>query len=144
MLRSDTVVVHKGGSHKHGRNMNVLIEPRVTAGTGAAFNQNFVRLERVGVAPLLPTTARSQSHSARRTQPRRVEQPGGLPSLLDLIQQPAHAASLQHGASRQRRAITSSGFTGGAWFPQLVRSWLRTAATSSSVSWSANAGMAEA
>ncbi len=47
-LRSDTVVVPKGGWHKHGRNMNVLIEPRFTAGTGAAFNQNFVRLERVG------------------------------------------------------------------------------------------------
>jgi len=47
-LRSDTVVVPKGGWHKHGRNMNVLIEPRFTAGTGSAFNQNFVRLERVG------------------------------------------------------------------------------------------------
>ncbi len=46
-LRSDTVVVPKGGWHKHGRNMNVLIEPRFTAGTGTAFNQNFVRLERL-------------------------------------------------------------------------------------------------
>src|SRR5215470_16173297 len=46
-------------------------------------------------------------------------------------------------ASRHRRATTSSGFTGGAWFPQLVRSWLRTAATSSLVSWSANAGMGD-
>ena len=47
-LRADTVVVAKGGWHKHARNMNVLIEPRFTAGTGTAFNQNFVRLERVG------------------------------------------------------------------------------------------------
>ena len=47
------------------------------------------------------------------------------------------------GASGHRRATTSSGFTGGAWFPQLVRSWLRTAATSSLVSWSANAGMGD-
>jgi anaerobic selenocysteine-containing dehydrogenase len=45
-LRSDIVVVPKGGWHKHGRNMNVLVEPRFTAGTGSAFNQNFVRLER--------------------------------------------------------------------------------------------------
>ena len=44
-LRSDTVVVPKGGWYKHGRNMNVLVEPRFTAGTGSAFNQNFVRLE---------------------------------------------------------------------------------------------------
>ena len=42
------MVVPKGGWHKHGRNMNVLIEPRFTAGTGSAFNQNFVRLEAVG------------------------------------------------------------------------------------------------
>jgi anaerobic selenocysteine-containing dehydrogenase len=46
-LRSDIVVVPKGGWHKHGRNMNVLVEPRFTAGTGSAFNQNFVRLEAV-------------------------------------------------------------------------------------------------
>ena len=46
-LRADTVVLPKGGWHKHGRNMNVLVEPRYTAGTGAAFNQNFVRLERL-------------------------------------------------------------------------------------------------
>lgn len=45
-LRSDTVVLPKGGWHKHGRNMNVLVEPRYTTGTGSAFNQNFVRLER--------------------------------------------------------------------------------------------------
>ncbi|HEX9409827.1 MAG TPA: molybdopterin dinucleotide binding domain-containing protein, partial [Methylomirabilota bacterium] len=47
-LRSDIVVVPKGGWHKRGRNMNVLIEPRFTEGTGTAFNQNFVRLEAVG------------------------------------------------------------------------------------------------
>ena len=46
-LRPDIAVVPKGGWHKHGRNMNVLVEPRFTAGTGSAFNQNFVRLERV-------------------------------------------------------------------------------------------------
>jgi hypothetical protein len=34
------------GWHKHGRNMNVLVEPRFTAGTGSAFNENFVRLEK--------------------------------------------------------------------------------------------------
>jgi anaerobic selenocysteine-containing dehydrogenase len=45
-LRPDVVVLPKGGWHKHGRNMNVLIEPRYTAGTGSAFNENFVRLER--------------------------------------------------------------------------------------------------
>lgn len=44
-LRSDIVVVPKRGWHKHGRNMNVLVEPRFTAGTGSAFNQNVVRLE---------------------------------------------------------------------------------------------------
>jgi hypothetical protein len=27
--------------------MNVLVEPRFTAGTGSAFNENFVRLEKV-------------------------------------------------------------------------------------------------
>jgi N-acyl-D-aspartate/D-glutamate deacylase len=27
--------------------INVLVEPRVTAGTGSAFNENFVRLEKV-------------------------------------------------------------------------------------------------
>jgi len=26
--------------------MNVLVEPRYTAGTGSAFNENFVRIER--------------------------------------------------------------------------------------------------
>ena len=46
-LRPDLVVLPKGGWHKHGRNMNVLVEPRFTAGTGSAFNENFVRLEKV-------------------------------------------------------------------------------------------------
>ncbi len=45
-LRPDVVVLPKGGWHKHGRNMNVLVEPRYTAGTGSAFNENFVRLEK--------------------------------------------------------------------------------------------------
>jgi hypothetical protein len=27
--------------------LNVLVEPRFTAGTGSAFNENFVRLEKV-------------------------------------------------------------------------------------------------
>jgi hypothetical protein len=63
---------------------------------------------------------------------------------------PAHAGRRRRfvrdmiGCLHFRRASTSSGFTGKAWFPQLLRSWLRTAATSSSVSWSANAGMADA
>jgi anaerobic selenocysteine-containing dehydrogenase len=43
--RRDTAVVTKGGWFKHDRCLNVLVEPRFTAGTGAAFNQNFVRLE---------------------------------------------------------------------------------------------------
>jgi anaerobic selenocysteine-containing dehydrogenase len=43
--RRDTAVVAKGGWFKHGRCLNVLVEPRFTAGTGTAFNQNFVRLE---------------------------------------------------------------------------------------------------
>ena len=45
-LRPDTVVLPKGGWHKHDRNMNVLVEPRYTAGTGSAFNQNYVRIEK--------------------------------------------------------------------------------------------------
>jgi anaerobic selenocysteine-containing dehydrogenase len=45
-LRHDVVVLPKGGWHKHGRNMNVLVEPRYTAGSGAAFNENFVRVEK--------------------------------------------------------------------------------------------------
>jgi anaerobic selenocysteine-containing dehydrogenase len=44
--RPDTVLVPKGEWLKRGRCLNVLTEPRFTAGTGAAFNQNFVRLER--------------------------------------------------------------------------------------------------
>lgn len=44
--RMDTVLVHKGEWLKRGRCLNVLTEPRFTAGSGAAFNQNFVRLER--------------------------------------------------------------------------------------------------
>lgn len=44
--RADTVLVQKGEWLKRGRCLNVLTEPRFTAGTGTAFNQNFVRLER--------------------------------------------------------------------------------------------------
>ena len=44
--RPDTVLVTKGEWFKRGRCLNVLVEPRFTAGTGTAFNQNFVRLER--------------------------------------------------------------------------------------------------
>ncbi len=44
--RADTVLVAKGEWLKRGRCLNVLIEPRFTAGTGTAFNQNFVRLEK--------------------------------------------------------------------------------------------------
>ena len=40
------VLVQKGEWLKRGRCLNVLTEPRFTAGTGTAFNQNFVRLER--------------------------------------------------------------------------------------------------
>lgn len=45
--RADTVLVTKGEWLKRGRCLNVLVEPRFTAGTGTAFNQNFVRLEKV-------------------------------------------------------------------------------------------------
>lgn len=45
--RPDTVLVTKGEWLKRGRCLNVLVEPRFTAGTGTAFNQNFVRLERI-------------------------------------------------------------------------------------------------
>ena len=45
-LRPDTVYVTKGDWAKFGRGLNVLTEPRYTAGTGTAFNQNYVRLER--------------------------------------------------------------------------------------------------
>ena len=43
-VREDTVVALKGDWLKHGRGFNVLTEQRYTAGTGAAFNQNYVRL----------------------------------------------------------------------------------------------------
>lgn len=43
--RRDSVLAPKGEWHRHRRSMNVLVEPRFTAGTGAAFNQTFVRLE---------------------------------------------------------------------------------------------------
>ena len=46
-LRTDSVFVPKGEWAKHERGLNVLTEPRFTAGTGTAYNQNFVRLERV-------------------------------------------------------------------------------------------------
>jgi anaerobic selenocysteine-containing dehydrogenase len=42
--REDTVVALKGDWLKFGRGFNVLTEQRYTAGTGAAFNQNYVRL----------------------------------------------------------------------------------------------------
>ena len=44
-MRADSVFVPKGEWAKHERGLNVLIEPRYTAGTGTAYNQNFVRLE---------------------------------------------------------------------------------------------------
>jgi anaerobic selenocysteine-containing dehydrogenase len=43
--RRDTVFVTKGDWAKYDRGLNVLTEPRYTAGTGTAFNQNYVRLE---------------------------------------------------------------------------------------------------
>jgi anaerobic selenocysteine-containing dehydrogenase len=46
-LRTDSIFVPKGEWAKHERGLNVLIEPRYTLGTGTAYNQNFVRLERV-------------------------------------------------------------------------------------------------
>lgn len=45
-IRPDSVLVPKGEWLKRDRCLNVLVEPRFTAGTGTAFNQNFVRLER--------------------------------------------------------------------------------------------------
>jgi anaerobic selenocysteine-containing dehydrogenase len=42
--REDTVVALKGEWLKRGRGFNVLTEPRYTAGTGTAYNQNYVRL----------------------------------------------------------------------------------------------------
>lgn len=44
-VRRDSVLVPKGERAKQGRGLNVLVEPRYTAGTGTAYNQNFVRLE---------------------------------------------------------------------------------------------------
>ena len=45
-VRTDSVLVAKGDWSKYDRGLNVLTEPRYTAGTGTAFNQNYVRLER--------------------------------------------------------------------------------------------------
>lgn len=44
-VRPDSVLVTKGGWAKYDGGLNVLTEPRYTAGTGAAFNQNYVRIE---------------------------------------------------------------------------------------------------
>ena len=44
-LRPDTVLVEKGDWAKYDRGSNVLTEPRFTAGTGTAYNQNYVRLD---------------------------------------------------------------------------------------------------
>ena len=44
-VRPDSVLVAKGDWAMYGRGLNVLTEPRYTAGTGTAFNQNYVRLE---------------------------------------------------------------------------------------------------
>ena len=44
-LRPDTVLVAKGDWAMYGRGFNVLTEPRYTAGTGTAYNQNYVRLD---------------------------------------------------------------------------------------------------
>jgi len=43
--RRDTVLLEKGDWAKYDRGANVLTEPRFTAGTGTAYNQNYVRLE---------------------------------------------------------------------------------------------------
>jgi anaerobic selenocysteine-containing dehydrogenase len=45
-LRQDSIFVPKGEWAKHDRGLNVLTEPRFTAGTGTAYNQNYVRLAR--------------------------------------------------------------------------------------------------
>jgi anaerobic selenocysteine-containing dehydrogenase len=45
-VRPDSVLVAKGDWAKYDRGLNVLTEPRYTAGTGTAFNQNYVRLDR--------------------------------------------------------------------------------------------------
>jgi anaerobic selenocysteine-containing dehydrogenase len=44
-VRPDSVLVAKGDWAKYDRGLNVLTEPRCTAGTGTAYNQNYVRLE---------------------------------------------------------------------------------------------------
>src|SRR5262245_13739208 len=44
-VRLDSVFVAKGDWAKYGRGLNVLTEPRYTAGTGTAYNQNYVRLD---------------------------------------------------------------------------------------------------
>ena len=44
-VRRDSVFVAKGDWAKYDRGLNVLTEPRYTAGTGTAYNQNYVRLE---------------------------------------------------------------------------------------------------
>ena len=45
-VRPDSVLVEKGDWAKYDRGLNVLTEPRYTAGTGTAYNQNYVELER--------------------------------------------------------------------------------------------------
>ena len=44
-VRPDSVLVGKGDWARYERGLNVLTEPRYTAGTGTAYNQNYVRLE---------------------------------------------------------------------------------------------------
>jgi anaerobic selenocysteine-containing dehydrogenase len=44
-VRPDSVLVEKGDWAKYDRGPNVLTEPRYTAGTGTAYNQNYVRLD---------------------------------------------------------------------------------------------------
>ena len=44
-VRADSVLVEKGDWARYERGANVLTEPRYTAGTGTAYNQNYVRLE---------------------------------------------------------------------------------------------------
>lgn len=44
-VRPDIVAITKGGWARLRRSMNVLVEPRFTKGTGAAYNHNFVRIE---------------------------------------------------------------------------------------------------
>ena len=45
-VRPDSVLIEKGDWARYERGANVLTEPRYTAGTGTAYNQNYVRLER--------------------------------------------------------------------------------------------------